>query len=225
MHVFQLFFNLIINNSYGPLIHALPLSLADMTGGFDPNREAAEEELHERTSLAEGESDEPLKNTIYAREGSVTTTDSPPNGKGRASTSSTPPPPSPAVSRSAEAEMDVEAARDPAPKSTEGPEEEGEEGAEEDHAEEDPRTAPPPAIKPVDEDAGPREFYHPASVEAQRVVWLPQDVLGIAEEEARAIREAGILVSLEHAVMDDKGHVDVSGAPPGNEVRMLGGLL
>ena len=57
----------------------------------------------------------------------------------------------------------------------------------------------PPSIKGVDEDAGPKEFYHPASVEPQRVVWLPKDTLGLAEEEEKAIRDAGVLVSLEDA--------------------------
>lgn len=80
-------------------------------------------------------------------------------------------------------------------------------------------TANPEEIRPVDEDAGPKEFYHPASVEPQRVVWLPRDRLGLAAEEERAIRDAGILVSSEGAVMDDKGHVDISAAPPGQNVR------
>lgn len=79
----------------------------------------------------------------------------------------------------------------------------------------------PPPIKAVDEDAGPKEFYHPASVEPQRIVWLPKDTLGLAEEEQRAIKEAGILVSLDDALMDEKGHVDISGPPPGGEVRTL----
>lgn len=79
----------------------------------------------------------------------------------------------------------------------------------------------PPSIKGVDEDAGPKEFYHPASVEPQRVVWLPKDTLGLAEEEEKAIRDAGVLVSLEDAQMDEKGHVDISGPPPGGEVRVL----
>lgn len=48
-----------------------------------------------------------------------------------------------------------------------------------------------------------------------------QDVLGLAEEEEKAIREAGILVSRHDAAMDDKGHVDISGAPPGEEVSTL----
>lgn len=88
-------------------------------------------------------------------------------------------------------------------------------------ATESPSTADPEPIpiKPFDEDPGAKEFYHPASVEPQRTVWLPKDVLGLAEEEEKALREAGILVSLDGAKMDSKGHVDISGAPPGGDVR------
>lgn len=77
------------------------------------------------------------------------------------------------------------------------------------------KASQPPSIKPIDEEAGPKEFYHPASVEPQRPIWLPKDQLGLAEAEAIAIKEKGIDVSLEDAVMDGKGHVDISGAPPG----------
>ena len=77
------------------------------------------------------------------------------------------------------------------------------------------------AVPGVDEAAGPKDFYHPASVEPQRVVWVPRDGLGLGEAEARAIGEMGIRVSLDDARMDEKGHVDISGPPPGGEVRVL----
>ena len=46
-------------------------------------------------------------------------------------------------------------------------------------------------------------------------------MLGLAEAEARDIGETGILVSTEDARMDAKGHVVISGPPPGGEVRSL----
>ena len=73
------------------------------------------------------------------------------------------------------------------------------------------------AVRGVDEEAGPKDFYHPASVEAQPVVWLPRDPLGLGEAEERACREAGVEVSTRDAVMDAKGHVDIAGPPPGEE--------
>ncbi|KAH9939550.1 DUF221-domain-containing protein [Amylocystis lapponica] len=66
----------------------------------------------------------------------------------------------------------------------------------------------------VDEDAGPKDFYHPASVEPQRMVWIPRDGLGLGQAEEAAIRERGILVSTAGARMDAQGHVDIEGAPP-----------
>ncbi|KIP07239.1 hypothetical protein PHLGIDRAFT_30114 [Phlebiopsis gigantea 11061_1 CR5-6] len=136
---FTVFFHLVINNSYGPLIHALPLSLADQVGGADADRAAVEQQLREEVSVEET----------------------------------------------------------------------------------DPATANPPEIAVPDEDVGPKEFYHPAGVDPQRVVWIPRDELGLAEEEEKANRAAGIEVSFEEAWMDGKGHVDVSGAPPGPEIRGL----
>lgn len=177
-----MFFHVILSNSYGPLIHALPLSLADKTGGIDLVREAAEKELRDNASTVDGHSiaeDDPKTEQEKVRRVSVGSVQSTSNAKGKASASSSPVVPD----------------------------------------EEDPHTENPPDIKPVDEDEGPKVFYHPASVDPQRVVWIPKDELGLAEEEEKAIAGAGIAVSTEGAVMDDKGHVNVSGAPPGDQVR------
>ena len=57
-------------------------------------------------------------------------------------------------------------------------------------------------------------FAHPAASRPQRTVWIPRDEFGWAEEEARACRDAGVLVSDVHATMNAKGGVDVSGGPP-----------
>ncbi|KAJ7664278.1 hypothetical protein B0H17DRAFT_991245 [Mycena rosella] len=57
-------------------------------------------------------------------------------------------------------------------------------------------------------------FTHPAASRPQRVVWLPRDRLGLAEEEERACREAGVDVSLRDAEMNEKGKVDITGPPP-----------
>lgn len=65
---------------------------------------------------------------------------------------------------------------------------------------------------------GPKDFNHPASVEAQRTVWLPQDQLGLAEVELADIRSKKIDVSTENATMNAKGTVDISGSPPGEPV-------
>ncbi|KDN34824.1 hypothetical protein RSAG8_12122, partial [Rhizoctonia solani AG-8 WAC10335] len=92
------------------------------------------------------------------------------------------------------------------------------------------RTAPPKAEtygKNVAEEGkhneGPEDFTHPAAIEPQRVVWLPKDLLGVAEAEEKELKQQGIEVSTEHAVMDEKGHVELTGPPPGGDDDALFG--
>ncbi|KAI0070905.1 DUF221-domain-containing protein [Panus rudis PR-1116 ss-1] len=158
---FTAFFHIIINNSYGPLIHSLPLTLADKTYSAGDNQvNERERSSSVRSAANEGQNNPALKNSS----GTSTTPNSPITDTSSARVGGT-------------------------------------------HSRE-------PSIKGVDEEAGPKEFYHPASVEPQRVVWLPKDQLGLAEAEVVAIRERGILASVRNAVMDVKGHVDIQGAPP-----------
>ncbi|KAI0819394.1 DUF221-domain-containing protein [Trametes gibbosa] len=153
---FTAFFHTIINNSYGPLTHFLPLTLADMTPGAspDPNVAAAAQELDEEASYKDGKTR---------------------NSEKRASTGS--------VRKRLSPDADRQS-------STRG----------------------------VDEDVGPKDFYHPASVEPQPTIWLPCDPLGLGEAEERALRAVGIKVSTVDAHMDGKGHVDISGPPPEENV-------
>jgi hypothetical protein len=62
---------------------------------------------------------------------------------------------------------------------------------------------------------GPKDFDHPASVEPQRTIWIPEDRLGLARSEAEDMRSKRILVGMDNARMDAKGNVDVRGSPPG----------
>ncbi|KIM46819.1 hypothetical protein M413DRAFT_16459 [Hebeloma cylindrosporum] len=57
-------------------------------------------------------------------------------------------------------------------------------------------------------------FAHPAASRPQRIVWIPRDEFGLAQEEPRACKEVGVSVSDAHATMDAKGDVDVNGGPP-----------
>ena len=58
-------------------------------------------------------------------------------------------------------------------------------------------------------------FAHPAISRPQRTVWLPKDTLGLGGEEVRACIDAGVDASTKDAAMNEKGKVDISGAPPG----------
>lgn len=62
---------------------------------------------------------------------------------------------------------------------------------------------------------GPTDFTHPAAVEPQRIVWLPDDQLGMAATEVADLRERGIEASTENATFTPKGHTEISGHPPG----------
>jgi len=62
---------------------------------------------------------------------------------------------------------------------------------------------------------GPKEFNHPASVEEQRTIWIPQDELGLAQAEAEDIKSRKIAVSVADAKLNSKGKVEISGSPPG----------
>ncbi|KAH7332874.1 DUF221-domain-containing protein [Rhizoctonia solani] len=70
---------------------------------------------------------------------------------------------------------------------------------------------------------GPEDFTHPAAIEPQRVVWLPRDALGVAEAEEYELRSEGIEASTENATIDEKGHVELTGPPPGGDKDALFG--
>jgi len=70
---------------------------------------------------------------------------------------------------------------------------------------------------------GPTDFNHPASVEPQRIVWIPEDPLGLGELQARELNEEGVEASTENATMDVKGHVDIHGHPPGSDPTTIFG--
>jgi len=145
----QVFFHLLINNSYGPLISALPLTLADKVQDTTEQPVTVHDTPQQPT---------PVHDTISA---------------------------TPAVASS----------------SKDGP-------------------APHYDDMKVEESAaGPTQaveygFAHPAASRPQRSVWLPLDTLGLAKEEEKHNREAGVLCAAMNAVMNESGKVDVTGPPP-----------
>jgi calcium permeable stress-gated cation channel len=62
---------------------------------------------------------------------------------------------------------------------------------------------------------GPTDFNHPASIEPQRIIWIPKDPLGLGDAEALALNSSGVEASTENAEMNAKGTTDISGHPPG----------
>ncbi|KAG8826088.1 hypothetical protein FRC18_010140 [Serendipita sp. 400] len=70
---------------------------------------------------------------------------------------------------------------------------------------------------------GPTDFNHPASVEPQRVIWIPEDPLGIGKIEADHLNSQGVEASTENATMGDNGKVDVQSHPPGSDPNTMFG--
>ena len=199
---FTAFFHVIINNSYGPLIKFLPLTLADMTYAKDDgNVKAAALELDDQASCkdvkADAEADATATGTARASDEKARKRFSGASASGSATGSIDGDGKPTFKATAADADADIEAGSPSSPSAD--------------------TDADADAVRGVDEEAGPKDVYHPASVEAQPVVWLPRDPLGLGEAEERACREAGVEVSTRDAVMDAKGHVDIAGPPPGEE--------
>jgi hypothetical protein len=172
-------YHMIINNSYDPLLHSLPLTLAPRSYGMK-----GEAQLHEDLP---GEDDDDFGGTEESshQDGGK---DKPKNDDENL----LPP-------RTAEGII----------QSNQGPEPSREYGA----------------SVPVEgkRNEGPTDFNHPASVEPQRIIWIPNDPLGLGEIEAGALNAVGVESSTEHATMNNKGHVDIDGVPPGSDPRTMFG--
>ena len=170
-------YHMIINNSYGPLLRSLPLTLAPRSYGMKAV-------VHEDVP---GEEEDDFGGTE----------DSPRQGGGS---------PKPTIDKDnilpvGTAEGIVQSNRGPEPSKEYG------------------------ASVPVEgkRNEGPTDFNHPASIEPQRIIWIPADPLGLGEIEAKALNAVGVEASTEHATMNDKGHVDINGHPPGSDPNAMFG--
>ena len=167
---------MIINNSYGPLLHSLPLTLADKSYGMPKHTSS-------RESVKIGENKDGYGGTPEANADSKPT-------------------PAPADSSSEEDDADAEKRANRQRRSMAGKQ----------AVKKDFGKSVPMEGKRNEE---PTDFYHPASVEPMRIIWLPKDTLGFAEGEVAGCKMEGVEASCDHAKMDAKGHVDIDGHPPG----------
>jgi hypothetical protein len=169
-------FNMVINGSYGPLLHSLPLTLAHKSHGMP-----REPELPSSSEPEVGSDDE-----VDVRRLNDDAKDGKSKGKAQLPPVPRAPPPVTGPGDGFDKARRMEAEGD----------------------EDDVRALEQPKKLPTD-------FNHPASVEPQRIIWLPHDTLGIGEEEVMAMRQVGIEASTEDASMDAKGKIAIDGAPPG----------
>ncbi|KDQ31952.1 hypothetical protein PLEOSDRAFT_1074367 [Pleurotus ostreatus PC15] len=149
--IFTALFNIMINQSYGPLLHHLPLTLADKTY----NATASLNDESDAGSTA------PVTGT--EKQNAITTEDV----------------------RDEDIKADIS-------KKERGMEKSDSRGL-------------------TEEDYG---FSHPAATRPQRTIWIPQDTLGLGEEEVAGCRDAGVDADCTDAQMNEKGKVDISGSPP-----------
>jgi calcium permeable stress-gated cation channel len=177
---FTALFHMIINNSYGPLLHSLPLTLAHRSHGMKA-------EAHSQEDVP-GEDQDDFGGT---EDGSQQD-----EGNTKPNMDKENPP-----SVSGTTEGIVQSNRGPEPSKEYG------------------------ASVPVEgkRNEGPTDFNHPASVEPQRIIWIPADPLGLGEIEARALNAVGVEAGTEHATMDDRGRVDIDSHPPGSNPNAIFG--
>ncbi len=59
-------------------------------------------------------------------------------------------------------------------------------------------------------------FMHPAIRDSKPIIWIPQDSLGIAENELQQTRTSGlnIIISTDGAKFNEKLNIEIDGSPP-----------
>lgn len=174
-----------INNSYGPLLHALPLSLADKTYSASAQAATASDDGHGPDNGAAAGSGTGVRLDV---------------GTSRAEPRR----------RSTAASEDDDNRRYQTPAGSEHIHEDGVPVGETESTKA-PASVKVVSQAADEQEYG---FEHPAASRPQRTVWIPKDVLGLGEEEERACLEAGVDTSSKDASMDAAGKVDISGGPP-----------
>ncbi|WVN89028.1 uncharacterized protein L203_104244 [Cryptococcus depauperatus CBS 7841] len=66
----------------------------------------------------------------------------------------------------------------------------------------------------MDDNNDPNAFFHPATKEKQRIIWLPQDELGLCQAEMEVNEREGVKTSSRGAWLNSKGKVQISEPPP-----------
>jgi len=173
------FFHMVLNNSYGPLLHALPLSLADKSYGMNNHNGEEAAVVGENRDQGFG------GDKVIGGDNKVTSS----NLQARKRNP-----------RDSDPELDQQQAPVTGRQPVAG-----------NH---DMRKSVPEEGKHNDD---PTDFYHPAAVEPMRIIWIPQDPLGFAQGEEAGMRESGIESSTQHAIMTQKGTVEIDGPPPASD--------
>jgi len=154
--LFTVGYHILINNSYGPLIRALPLTIADRTDESGDSTAANNGQRGDTIDSAIGESssDPRSKNLLQDPQ----SPDSAPDSKAAAFFDDL------FFARHSDGTVDY-------------------------------------------------GFAHPALTRPQRVVWIPEDTLGLGKEETQANEASGVLATTSGASMDEAGKILITGPP------------
>ncbi|KAM5533374.1 hypothetical protein V8D89_012924 [Ganoderma adspersum] len=200
------FFHVIITNSYGPLTEFLPLTLADMTHKSEDDKKAIVHEIEDGDDASEGRTSDVEKPQRDSAESEVRKrTGASVAGEGESESVAD-------KGKAVEPDADGEPSSPISSRKSKSQDGDQERSVEIERASDS-------IVRGVDEEGGPKDFYHPASVEPQPTIWMPADELGLGDAEERACQAAGLAASTRGAVMDAEGHVDISGPPPDKEER------
>lgn len=212
-------FNYLIKTMYGPLKTALPLSMADLSFGMP----RAEEELKRAQSRGEVVPKSPQQSTftddVHWDNKALKWTEGP-EVTSSSDDSSNPDQSSARESKPSYSEKDPHPHSKQDPQFIELAEMGGSKGpsrtntqgeGEEDEPEEDPEEqyfavpgGPGVLIHNEDDADDPGAFFHPATKEPQRIIWIPVDELGLGIEQSTVNIESGVRSSTKHAEMNTK---------------------
>ncbi|ORY32218.1 hypothetical protein BCR39DRAFT_523325 [Naematelia encephala] len=203
----------IIIQSYSPLRHSLPLSLAHLSYGM-PKEDGHEEDSNHSgmEELQPVSSSQEHLNNSYPRKSSSASGASPQKQEtfspSERSTESYPTAPGPPV-QVATSEHEMQ------PLDRNSPSRDVEANDEEDA---EPYFAvhggPGVIIRRQQDGNDPNAFFHPATKEPQRVLWLPRDELGLAEAEIEKNASFGVPSTYRFAELTHRGKLRISGPPP-----------
>lgn len=195
----------ILNNSYGPLLRSLPISLAHLSYGMP------KEDGHEGSQIGDDE-DMPIPQHDNSssehlspsppgeRMSNETANGSPAGANGLKSTSTQPT--APVARHNGDAfEMAKLSEKPQRPQAKENTQEEDEAKTEADFAKPGGRGA----RRPQREDgADPKAFLHPATKDPQRILWLPRDALGLADAQVAENTAAGVESTTRNAIFNSQ---------------------
>jgi len=200
----------ILNNSYGPLIHSLPLTLAHKSYGMPLVEGDTKIDDHEGDYRSQSIGMKPLNtnktnhfldvdNDAINADAAARRADAVIPGPARPADADVPNPEGRTEPTSNKARINAD-------------DDEADVAAQKQAVNKDRDEA---KFDGVFDDGGPTDFYHPATVEPQQIIWIAQDPLGLGDAEVEANRSMGVEASNQDAEMDEKGHVEIFGSPPG----------